>query len=355
MRTALLLLGALSLATSLPAQETLIPSRAIVTGVQARSYDVEDASKTTQFAFPLAFVMPVNERFSLDIGTYYASTESSDNTVSGFTDTQVRASYMFGRDALVATMMVNLPTGKRQSQAESFTSGAVATNFLTFPVNVYRTGTSVTGGLAYATELGSWNVGLAGSVRVSGEYEPFTDDSATYSPGAEARMKLGLERLMGSSRLTFGFTFSTFGNDDFNHLAGGSGQYQPGSRVIGEVAMSFLAGSGTITGYLWDYFRNKAGGSSTANKENILSIGANGSWPMGSNMRLEPVAELRLWSPGDGGGTLFGAGAAMQIPVGERLTLSPMARFDLGTTEFTDGSDHSIKGWGASVLLRYEI
>jgi hypothetical protein len=323
--------------------------------MQARSYSIENGPETRQFAFPIAFAMPVNERLSFDIGTYYASTKSDDNTISGLTDTQLRASYIFGRDAVVATMMVNLPTGKSQTLAESFITGAVAPNFLSFPVNVYRTGMSVTGGLAAATELGGWNVGLATSLKYSGEYEPFSDsDSTTYSPGAEARFKLGLERLLGTSRLTMGFTFSTFGNDDFTNIGAGSGQYQPGSRLVGEVALAFLAGRGTVTAYAWNYHRNAAGDSALANKENIFSLGATGSWPIG-RMRLEPLAEARFWSPEDGSGKLFGAGTALQVPLRERFTLSPSVRFDFGSTTFEDGSDHDITGWGASVLLRYEL
>lgn len=359
MRSGSIVFGLLLIAGHAGAQENLVPTRSVITGMQARGYNIEDGTETRQFAFPLAFAMPVSERLSFDIGTYYASTESDDNTLSGLTDTQIRASYVFGRDALVATLMVNLPTGKTQDFDQTSTSGAAAANFLSFPVNAYRTGTSVTGGLAAATELGSWNVGIAGSVRMSGEYEPFSDVDTKYSPGTEARLKLGLERLLGTSRLTFGLTFSTFGNDNFEDLGGGgSGEYQPGSRFIGEVAMAFLAGSGNITGYVWDYYRAAADGSS--NKENILALGANGSWPIGSNLRLEPLVETRFWSPEEGNGKLFGAGAALRIPMGERFTISPAGRFDFGSTQFpdppiSDGSDHDITGWGFSVLLRYEM
>lgn len=361
MRPPIALLGALTLATPAAAQETLVPSASVVTGVQARNYSIKDGTETRQFAVPLAFAVPLTDRLSVDVGAYYASTESEGRTLSGLTDTQLRASYVFGRDALVATLMVNLPTGESQSFDQTATSGAAAANFLSFPVNAYRTGTSVTGGLAAATGLGSWNVGLAGSVRMSGEYEPFNDVDTRYSPGTEARFKLGVERLLGSARLTFGFTFSTFGNDNFEDLGGGgSGAYQPGNRFIGEVAMAFLAGSGNITGYIWDYYRNKAGNSGSANQENILSLGASGSWPIGADIRFQPLVETRIWSPADGSGRLFGAGAALQIPLSERFTLSPSGRFDLGSTQFpsppvSDGSDHDITGWGFSVLLRYQM
>jgi hypothetical protein len=360
-RAALALVVALTAARGAQAQDQLVTSTSLISGIQARGYSVDGGFNTRQFAVPIAVVVPVNERFSFDVGTYFASTRSSDSsgaatTVSGLTDTQIRGSYVFGRDALVATLMVNLPTGKKQTTAESGVLGVAAANFLSFPVNSYRTGLSVTGGLAVATELGSWNVGLAGSLRMSGEYTPFTNDSLTYAPGTEGRIKLGVDKLLGSSRLAAGFTFSTFGNDDFTNLTGGvNGTYQPGNRYIGELSMSFLAGNGTVTGYTWDFYRQKAGGAGSTNQENIFSLGASGSWPMGRNMRLEPLLEARFWSPDQGSGSLFGGGAALQIPMGEKITLSPAARFDLGKYEFTDGSKHNITGWGASLFIRYEI
>lgn len=359
-RIAALALVAASFARGAQAQDQLVTSASAITGIQARGYDVDGGSNTRQIAVPLAFIIPVNERFSVDLGTYYASTRNESVTFSGLTDTQIRGSYVFGRDALVTTVMVNLPTGKTQSVAESGATGAAAANFLAFPVNTYRTGFSVTGGLAYATEMGAWNIGLAGSLRMSGEYHPFSDnDTLTYSPGTEGRLKIGVDRTMGTARLTAGFTFSTFGNDDFAHLDGGSGSnngtYQPGNRYIGELSVSFLSGGGTITGYIWDFYRQKAGGSGPANQENIFSLGANGSWPLGGSMRLEPLVEARFWSPEDGSGRLFGGGAVLRIPVGDRMNISPGARFDFGSYEFPDGSDHNVTGWGASALLRYDI
>lgn len=359
-RAALAIVAALAAAHGAQAQDPLVTSTSFITGIQGRGYSVDGGPNTRQFAVPIALIVPVNDRFSFDIGTYFASTRSelsgTATTVSGLTDTQIRGSYVFGRDALVATLMVNIPTGKKQSTAESGVLGVAAANFLSFPVNSYRTGLSVTGGLAFATQAGAWNLGVAGSLRMSGEYTPFTDDSLSYAPGTEGRVKLGVDRTLGSSRLAAGFTFSTFGNDDFTNISGGgTGTYQPGNRYIGELSMSFLAGNGTVTGYLWDFYRQKAGASGSTNQENILSVGAHGSWPMGSSVRLEPILEARFWSPDQGSGSLFGGGAALQIPVGEKLTFSPSARFDLGKFEFTDGSNHDITGWGASVFVRYQI
>ncbi|MGE0351878.1 MAG: hypothetical protein AB7I33_09455 [Gemmatimonadales bacterium] len=359
MRCALLTTGLLALATTAAAQGTA-NERSVVSGVMVRGYDIDGGNRTTQLAVPIAVVIPVNSRFAFDIGTYYASTSSepaggSRTTFSGLTDTQLRASYMFGQDAVVTTLMVNLPTGSDQKLSEAGVTGAASANFLSFPVNSYRNGLSVTGGVAVATQLGAWNVGLAGSVRLNNEFTPFSDDSLKYTPGTEGRVKLGVDRLIGSSRLQIGFTWSTFGNDAFTNLGGGSGSYQAGDRLIGEATLTFLAGSGTLSAFVWNYYRSKADGASTSNQENIFSGGLSGHWPLGRRVRLIPVIEGRLWSPDQGNGRMFGAGASVEVPVGDRFVFSPGARFDLGRLEFQDGTDHNLTGWGLSALLRYRI
>ena len=99
---------------------------------------------------------------------------------------------------------------------------------------------------------------FAGSLRLNAEYQPFSDAASTsvrYQPGLEGRLRVGADRLIGSSRLALGFTFSTFDNDQFTGLATGTGHYSPGNRLIGEASFTSPAGSGSLTTYAWDYYR----------------------------------------------------------------------------------------------------
>jgi hypothetical protein len=194
----------------------------------------------------VAVLIPFGKRFSVDIGTA-ATTAVADaigreESFSGFTDTQLRGSYVFGNDRVVTSLMVNIPTGQEtQSLKEFDVTSNVASNFLLFPVNSYGNGFSATGGVAVAIPAGSWNVGVAGSLRLNSEYQPFSDPGSTsvrYQPGLEGRIRAGADRLIGSSRLVLGLTFSTFDNDQFTGLAAGSGRYSPGSRLIGEVNLT---------------------------------------------------------------------------------------------------------------------
>lgn len=350
------------------AQQSLFPQASFMGGVEAKQYSFGDEASTDhirQVAFPIAVGVPIGKRASIDIGTYYASTSvkagDNDESISGFTDTQLKLSYVFGNDAVVASVAVNLPTGQEKTdQTEFFTGASVSSAFLLFPVNSYGTGTSVTPGLAAATTMGAWNVGLAASVRWSAEYQPFEGDSisdARYQPGLETRIRLGADRLMGRSRFQIGGTFSTFATDELRGGGFGNGEYKPGSRFLADIGFLTPLSNGSLNLYAWNYHRvSSDDGDETGagGKENIFALGASGSFPLGQTTRLEPMADTRFWSPEDGSGTLFGIGTGVRFQLSDAITFLPAARAEFGSLKATDdGESASIKGWSLSALFRY--
>lgn len=355
---------------ALGAQQNLYPQASIVGGVEARQYSFGSnfvVDQLRQISVPLGAIVPVGQRFSFDIGSSYAVTTVKDSagsrSFSGLTDTQIRGSYVFGNDVLVASLMVNLPTGKATTTLSKFgISSAASSNFLLFPVNSYGAGFSVTPGLAAATTAGSWNLGLAGSVRLSAKYNPFSDNTGvSYKPGLETRLRAGADRLLGSSRLTLGFTFSTFSNDQLRGGGfGGGGVYDPGNRFLVDASLLAPAGTGTVSFYAWNYYRTASATSgSVSNNENVLTLGTAGSFPLGPKLAIEPLAEARIWSPKVGSGLLVGGGASLRIDVNPRVAIVPGARLDFGTIKGPDTGanpvirSHSITSWDLSALLRY--
>lgn len=336
------------------------------TGAQFKSYSFGDGAefeRASQFAIPLALVIPVNERFSIDIGSFYAMTSTStqsggEKSVSGLTDAQIRASYTLGRDAAVISLLVNTPTGTKFDTADAVTAGAAASNFLLFPVNSYSNGLSVTGGLGVARKVGDWGIGIAGSVRWSGEYEPYADfTDQSYEPGIEGRVRLGADRTMGEGRLRFGVTFSTFGDDVLGAGSGASTTYTPGQRFIVEGAYSWPAMGGTVSAYVWDYYRAAGADSadaSTKNGENIFTAGLMARRPLSPNTTFEPAIEGRFWSfnEGAGGGKVVGIAAGLRHRLSERLTLVPSLRAEFGTLDLVGGESAGLTGIGGSVFLR---
>lgn len=374
MRLSLLLISCLLVAaTPAAAQDAggYTPASAAITGVQARGYTFENGFGTdriAQVAFPLVAVIPLGERFTLDMGSHYATTiirpeAGQTQTYHGFTDTQLRGSYVFGRDAVVASVVLNLPTGERPTASQAAIAGQAASSFLLLPVNSYYNGFSATAGLAVAQRLGRWNVGFASSARIGARYRPYSagPDSITrieYNPGVEERFRVGVDRLVGASRLTLGVTYSTFSNDEFNNFGGGTSRFAPGGRFISEASFTAPMRGGSWSLYAWDYYRKETsgpGGTTSSGKENLLTAGISARWALGGSLAFEPLAEARFWDPVAGGGQLYGLGAALRYQVGPRVVLVPSARGDYGRIEKVTGERFNLFGWGASALLRYSF
>ncbi len=366
MRALILAASAALLAAAPPASlqaQGLFPEATVIGGATFRSYSYESGfgvDYVRQLAFPIGAVVPLGQRFSVDIGTYYATTfvglGGSHESFQDLTDTQVRGTYVFGNDAVVASLMVNLPTGPETTSLQSFgVAASSASNFLLFPVNTYGSGFSFTPGLAGAITAGAWNLGLAASVRWSAEYQPFSgsaNSNVRYQPGVESRVRVGVDRLVGQGRLALGATYSTFANDQLTGSGAGGGTFDPGNRILVDGEFSTRAGAGTIALYAWNYHRSGSG-TATGGKENVFTAGVSGSWGLGTNARLEPLLEGRFWSPEDGSGKLIGVGSALRYQVSPRLALVPSARMDFGSVETpTSNGTKSVLGWELSTLLR---
>jgi hypothetical protein len=293
-----LLLGA----GTLPAQGFFDSS--IRTGPQFYSYTIHGAEKVSELAFPVFVLVPVTSAFSVDIGTSYASADldrtNSDQThtkssVSGLTDTQLRGNYSFKGDLFVLTAGLNLPTGSATiDPAELDASTRIGSDFLSFPISGFGSGFSMTGGAAVAHSLGSWNLGIGGSVRQGTEYTPFRDaaDSAVkFTPGPEYRVRAGIDHPHGTGRISLGFMYSKFGDDKAN-----AATYNTGNRFLGQLAVSNSMASHVDYSFVaWNLYRSSGtlidgSASPSSNMTNVLAGLSIGS----GSFSVQPSLEGRV-------------------------------------------------------------
>jgi len=212
-----------------------------------------------------------------------------------------------------------------------------------------------------AKRVGNWGIGLAGSFRWSGKYSPFSGtgglDSLTYEPGVEGRVRLGADRTAGQGRIRFGLTYSTFGDDTYGAGSGANTKYSPGNRFIAEGSYNWPGLGGTVSAYVWDYYRKSgaADSVSTKNGENILTAGCAAHHPISPSTTFEPAVEGRFWSynGSEGGGTVVGLVAGIRHKVSDRLALVPSVRGEFGTLRLVGGGTAGLTGIGGSVFLRY--
>jgi len=340
-----------------------------LSGFESRGYSFDpgiSVKSVSQWNLPLIVVAPLGRRMSVDVTTHVVSGRITSyagtaEKLSGLSDTQLRLLYTVGRDRLVASLTLNLPTGKHSVSTSDFqVVGAVGSNYLSFPVSSYGTAFGATAGVAYARQLNGWNVGLSGALRFTGTYSPFTDQSVSYNPGWEARVRGGADRVIGrNGRLLLGLTFSTFSTDVYTGtgtLVGGT--YDPGSRFIGDLAYVRVIGRGTLTFASWDYYRlvGHAGASAVLEtKENVFNAELRYGRPVAPRLVVEPLVAFRQWNPADyRGGRLYSAGLGARYGVSDHLTVHFTGRLDTGWIYAAARGRADLTGTGLTLWLRYQ-
>lgn len=253
--------------------------------------------RVSQLAIPIAVVLPVARSVTLDIGTAWASSEATgygvESRITGLTDTQLRASWTLGADAVVLTAGMNLPTGRSMvTESQIDAAGLIGNDFLAFPISNMGTGFGGTGGIAVARQLGEWSLGIGASLRYSGAYEPFEIDGtrAHYEPGNEYRLRVGGEHPLLGGRVALGTTLAMFGAD-----AAGGTTYSTGTRYIVQGAWAGGVRGVALSIAAWNLTRGEGetvGG--TAPWENVSNLLIAGALDVGG-ARVEPSLELRAW------------------------------------------------------------
>ena len=285
-----------------PAHAQLFDGLRVQAGPQVVQYRLAAPidERITEVAVPVFAIVPIGRRLSVDVGTAWAQStvrySGGESTVSGMTDTQLRANLTLGSDFIVLTAGVNLPTGRSTVELPQLLAASrIANDFLAFPISSMGSGTAVTGGIAIARPVGAWNLGAGGSVRVASEFEPVRPASGPvprYQPGNEYKVRLGADRTAGRGQLALGLTWSTFGEDDFEGSI-----YNTGDRLVGQVGYSRPMTAGTFNVGAWNLYRGEGqmiGGVVTpwdniANASTSIAFGAPGG------TTIEPSLQLRSW------------------------------------------------------------
>lgn len=368
MRYRLLLVAAVVVPAGLRAQTPAAADErnAWVVGVQARQLRFRTAADeftVRQFVVPAGLGWR-RGALGLDLGTAWVDSRLAggvgSRSVSGLTDTQVRGTYTFGHDLAVLTVAANLPTGLKGAPLDDApVLGAVSSSFLAFPVPAHGSGAALTGGLAVAVPAGEWNVGLAGSLRWSAEYTPYRDGQVSYAyqPGIEGRLRAGVDRVVGRSRVTAGLTFSTFGTDEFGSGSTVTGVYRPGPRWIAEAAtVTALGARSSLVVFGWHYQRTDgdADGVSVGNRERISSLGASVRSSLTPAMEGHLGIDGRLARIGETPGRMIGAEAGLGLRMSERFSLVPTIRYESGRLEPGSGNQ-TIRGVSGSVFIRSRL
>lgn len=358
-------LAALAGAASLAGAQS-ITDIGIRVAPQFHSYDLQSPSNTkiSEFSVPIFVLVPVTSQLSFDLGSAFARSQvdqtngatKTSSTISGMTDTQLRANYTLGNDAIVLTAGVNLPTGQSTVKPNQLlAANLIGSDFLAFPISNMGTGFGGTGGVAFAKPVGDWNVGLGLSMRHAAQYDPFDAGGGAalhYQPGNEYRVRGGIDHSLGTGRVSVGLTYSTFGNDNL-----GGSIYNTGNRWLTQASLNNTVGIGELTLSAWNLFREAGtlADSSYLGHEDIANAMLSYGVRVGTTI-IEPNVEGRFWSQYGGvpssGMTTLGIRAQMEAG---GFTVLPSFGYSIGRLAAEDqgiNTTATLTGLHATLAIR---
>ena len=316
----------------------------------------------SEFTIPVFDVIPASSALNFDVATAYATARVRPNgasveqpsSISGLTDTQIRANLMLGTDFVVLTAGINLPTGKETaSDAEQLAAFRIGNDFLAFPISNMGTGLGATAGVAVARPVGSWNLGFGGSLRQSAAYDPIVASSGArprFQPGNEYRARFGVDHPFGTGRFAIGLTYSKFGDDNLDNSI-----YNTGDRYVTQVGFNNSFGGANVLLNAWDLYR-RPGTIFTGERtgpENIANVLLGVGFATMSGV-LEPSVEFRNW-------TQQNLSASMLGTVGLRYTvdaggfgITPSAGYTFGRFAAV-GGNADLNGFRAALAVRLGV
>jgi hypothetical protein len=315
----------------------------------------------SQFSVPLIGAADITRSLRVDMYIAYAhgsvklrdAVNGSDTReLSGLSDLRVRGVYRLMGDALVATLGVNVPTGKTKLDSTEIGAlrvlGAPALRFQTPSLG---TGFGVTTGLLGTRRAGDWSVGGGVSLEVRSKYQPVQligGAGADLTPGTAVRVSVGVDRLLGQNAFSLSLAGIYYAKDKLAQDTGNIGiQLGPSATIDAQyrLATSLFP---QLTIYAFDRYRSQfkdaAGNKIDGTSGNELDYGAQGMRPLSTNLSLV-TGILGRWHTGLKVDNAIATAAAATIGAQVGLAygwngwnLQPFGRAQVGSLKNGDAS-----------------
>jgi len=287
--------------------------------------------RVSEISIPIGVNVALGRYGSIALSSGYASVSvvptddaAEDVVISGTLDTEVRLSIDLIPGRLVALFTGTVPTGVTSLEQDQLpVLGVIASDLVGFSSATLGAGGNVGGGFVGAVPVGKMALGFGATFRRPMTYEPFDGQTTEVRPGAEVRVRGGLEGPLGRrTYLRVAGVFARRGND----VVDGIDQNGVGNRIIGYIALNQGVGATSVTAYIYDIYRG--------------------------NPQIEETAAGAALLPK---GNLFVGGARVDIGVGARTTLTPRAEYRLSNAAPFDNPDGSLEKLGTTARFGLDL
>lgn len=329
-------------------------------------------SKISELTVPLGVDVRLGRMGTLTLSSGYArvsltsadKTQLPDQQVSGLLDTELRFGFNLIPGKLILLATGALPTGIKTVQQEQLSIlGAISSDIIGFSSSTLGSGGSVGGGFAGAVPLGRFALGLGATYKLPLSYQPIIGRSDELKPGAEFRMRGGVEGPL--SRTTYVRLAAIFASRQKDQVAAQT-QNGVGNRMIEYLAVNQGLGSSQLTLYGFDVYRGSpqveatAAGAAILPKGNLLALGARFAVPLksGGTSRITPRLEYRVSSAAPDTatatmqrlGSSVRAGMDLQFPLSRSLSTVLQGGYVSGNV-VQSGTQVGLHGFRAALQL----
>jgi hypothetical protein len=280
--------------------------------------------------------------------------DGSTATISGLTDTELRATWELPGGIASVTAGYMLPTGHAtQTLDEIEVAGLIASDLIPFRVSNWGSGGGMGVSGAVAVPAGAFAVGVSAGYTAGRSFTPLADDEWSYLPGSELRVRAAVDRTLGrATKAALVLDLQRYGDDEID----GERAYRAGNRMQAMSSLTFAAGwRASGVAYLGVLHRG-AGRFAIESLEtpamDIIMAGTGLRIPAGAAVVL-PVIDVRVLrrTDGLGQGLLTGVGASAELPLAGAV-LIPTLRARVGRSSMWEGADSSIRGMEIGLTLR---
>lgn len=324
----------------------------------------------SQFTTPIALRSQLGDRVALNLSTGHAyvvldsreEAQVRSQSLRGPLDTDFRVD-ISATDRVLLFVSGTIPTG-RETVVEDRLSllNALSNDVIGFSATSFGAGGQFSVGASTALPIGRMALGIALLGQYNLAYTPVASESADLRPGAEGRLRLGLQGPV-ASRTYLRISGSLIGRqkDRLGDLDG----HGVGHRLVGLVSVEQGLGRALMTVYAFDIFRSSpqlsstALGSATLPRGNLLSAGISVSLPVDGATTLAAHGDYRVSAAAtDEGseallrqGTMIRAEGSLQRKFGDRLVVSLSG--GLATGEVRQSAQfYSASGFRASLGMQ---
>lgn len=372
---ALAIVLAAGLATPAAAQSS------IGVGAEYMGYTFEEglgASAAQLLLFPVAVRFPLSS-LTFDVYAAWGQGKVERDDVSyaleGPVDTRLKLSWQATPWAMLS-VGASLPTGNSTHDGEeAVVASVLAMDLLGFREATWGTGAQMTSAVATAMRAGAWGIGISGAYALNRGFEPSAEQTLQYRPGNEARVRVGVDRNIGTNTFTAGATFMTFADDqtltpdqaDWRNL------FQAGNRIRFDATYAFRASGGVWTLYAADLWRehgdlnlpvldnadNITGDTTIVTaSQNLIVGGLVGSIALGSKT-FRPEVDFKLQSrqeesgTDEGSGWLLSVGGDLPLRLFGSWDFFPKAGVVIGSVKDATGAPRRVTGAEFTGTIRW--